>query len=249
MNKGDYTAATFLIIYLAITGIYSVSELVSIFPEITDDDNVKFPGCLSTEQGMILLSLLAGAIGSFIHTSQSLITYIGNREFKYSWTAWYFMRPLVGAVLGLAVYFVFRGGLIAGASVFNPYGLVAIGLMAGWFSETTTDKLEEVFKTLFKTDADKKRGDKLGDSRPVIEGIQPDPAPADTTELLIKGRNFLEGAKVFLNGTALETEYVSTQALKAKVTPPLATDTQAKIKIENPDGYDPTSRIYELEIK
>ena len=33
--------------------------------------------------------------------------------------------------------------------------------LSGWFSKTTTDKLQEVFETLLKTDQDKKRKDKL----------------------------------------------------------------------------------------
>ena len=48
----------------------------------------------------------------------------------------------------------------------NPYGIVAIGILGGWFSKATTDKLQEVFETLFKTDADKQRKDKLQHEQP-----------------------------------------------------------------------------------
>ena len=64
-------------------------------------------------------------------------------------------------MLGLAIYFVMRAGLIGSAGDVNPYGLVSMGLLGGWFSKTTTDKLQEVFETLFKTDQDAERTDKL----------------------------------------------------------------------------------------
>jgi hypothetical protein len=72
------------------------------------------------------------------------------------------LRPWIGAVLAFAVYFALRAGLVTGAEGLNPYGVVATGVLAGWFSETTTDKLQEVFGTLFKTDEDRIRKDKLG---------------------------------------------------------------------------------------
>src|SRR5436190_19019798 len=64
--------------------------------------------------GLILLALLAGALGAFIHTATSFVTYVGNRTFKLSWVWWYALRIFMGAALALVPYFVFRGRLIPG---------------------------------------------------------------------------------------------------------------------------------------
>ena len=105
------------------------------------------------DQGLIALALLAGITGSFLQSAQSLIAFIGNDAFKRSWTAWYVLRPWIGAVLGFALYFALRAGLVAGADGVNPHGVVALGLLGGWFSKTTIAKLRETFNTLFSTNA------------------------------------------------------------------------------------------------
>ena len=69
---------------------------------------------LPMSQKLAYLAFLAGMIGSFIHTTQSLATFMGNRNFFSSWIAWYYLRPWIGGVLGLTLYFVLAGGLISG---------------------------------------------------------------------------------------------------------------------------------------
>ena len=163
----ESTAALGLTIYLLIVGLGAMLLIAANFPTTTADGNVEFATFIplnwvpSDDQAMALMAFLAGVTGSFLHASQSLASYVGNGEFKTSWATWYFLRPWIGGILGFSLYFVFRAGLIGGAGTFNPYGLIAVGLLGGWFSKTTTDKLQEVFETLFKTEADKERKDKL----------------------------------------------------------------------------------------
>ncbi|REJ85126.1 MAG: hypothetical protein DWQ36_14690 [Acidobacteria bacterium] len=115
-----------------------------------------------SESGMILIAVLAGAIGAFLHAAQSLISYAGNGDFKPSWTLWYVLRPAIGAVLGIFLYFVFRAGLLsASAGDVNPYGVVALALLGGLFSKQATDKLAEVFDQFFSNRGDLEREDKL----------------------------------------------------------------------------------------
>lgn len=148
--------------------------MIADFPHVTQD---QFPkdGVLvrfqSTGQALLTFAFLAGIVGSFLHAAQSLITYIGNRSFVMSWAPWYLVRPWIGAVLGITLYFAFRAGLVSGAGDLNPYGVIALGLLGGWFSKTATDKLQEVFETLFRTNADEDRKDKLTeDDNPIIDG-------------------------------------------------------------------------------
>jgi len=119
---------------------------------------------LSLEVRFLLITVLAGALGSYIHAATSFVDYLGNRKFVNSWTWWYLLRPFIGIALALLIYFAARGGLISastGADGLSPYGVAAIAGMAGLFSKQATDKLREVFETLFKTDHPPERSDKL----------------------------------------------------------------------------------------
>ncbi len=229
-----------LILYLFIMGACGAAFVVADFPSQVNGD-LTFPLALgSTDQGLLLLAIAAGVAGSFIHGAQSLSTYIGNVEFKTSWTAWYLVRPWIGGILGLSIYFAFRAGLVAGASVVNPYGVVALGLLGGWFSKTTSDKLQEVFETMFKTDLDATRKNKLmEDSRPIIDNLQPSPVPTGTSEICIFGRNFVSGAAVIVGTEQVAADFVSNLELKValnKLNHPPAVGAEINIQVKNPTG-------------
>jgi hypothetical protein len=220
-----------LVLYLMVVGLGSSKCLFETFPT----SQVK-PGELATtpvtctvasvtvftttnDRVLLFAAMLAGIVGSFLHAAQSLATYVGNDDFKMSWTAWYLLRPWIGGILGFALYFIARAGLVGGLTSgdtdsVNPYGVVGIGLLGGWFSKTTTDKLQEVFSTLFKTDEDKKRKDKLTpDVQPAITGVKPNPVPASATEIAVSGTGFLDGATASIGQQTLETTFVSEKAL------------------------------------
>ncbi|ACK66187.1 hypothetical protein PCC8801_2158 [Rippkaea orientalis PCC 8801] len=176
MTKYEHFLGVLLVFYLLVIGIGAALLLIINFPNL-NDGNLIFPhldgdqpqfipfGTIihSSDSILLILAFLSGMAGSFLHAAQSLSTYIGNNRFKASWAIWYFLRPWIGGILGFAVYLVLRAGLIGGGSVvnINPYGVISLGILGGWFSKTTTDKLQEVFETLFKTDADENRKDKL----------------------------------------------------------------------------------------
>jgi len=106
------------------------------------------------ETRFLLLVLIAGALGGFIHTATSFADFVGNRSLVTSWLWWYLLRPLIGSCLAAVVYFAIRAGLITvaqGASALNPFGVVAIAAMSGMFSKQATDKLRELLETLFKS--------------------------------------------------------------------------------------------------
>ena len=118
---------------------------------------------IGPEARLILLVLLAGALGSFIHALQSLIDFSGNITLKASWTWWYIARPFLGMALALVFYAALRGGMLAGTPAavkdVNPYGIFTIAALAGMFSDKATQKLADIFDVLFK--ADDNRKDKL----------------------------------------------------------------------------------------
>lgn len=167
--------------YMMSLNILLVYVLINIWPDGVAPDGVTaardvsvlsfFHGALqlplSLEKQYLLIVIVCGALGSYIHTATSFADFVGNRVIFSSWTWWYLLRPFIGIALALLVYFVVRGGLIAtsnaasGASALSPFGLAAITGMAGMFSKQATDKLREVFENLFKTDRPTDRADKI----------------------------------------------------------------------------------------
>jgi hypothetical protein len=254
MSRKDCWIAFGLVTYLFVVGATAALVVALNFPEEIDG-KVQFAAALqpsllfpslelrSAEQGLVLLAFLAGVAGSFLHTAQSLSSYLGNGRFRASWTTWYVLRPWIGGILGFCLYFVFRAGLIAGASAVNPFGVVAIGVLGGWFSKTTTDKLQEVFETLFHTEADRERAHKLeAPQQPSIEEIQPSPVSVATGELTILGRHFGQGACAVIGGEAVPAEVESSTRIVVDLAAlPRRPAGEMLVAVRNADGSRPLS--------
>lgn len=167
---------------------------------------VLFRGALylhhSVEVRLLLLAMIAGALGSFIHAGTSFADYVGNRKLSGNWVWWYLLRPFIGMTLALVFYFVVRGGFIspsAGGGDMNPFGIAAMAGLVGMFSKQAIDKLNEVFNSLFGSKGDDKRGEKLVGAK--VTGIKPDSGPtAGGTSVLLTGSGFSTGAKVIFGG-------------------------------------------------
>ncbi|MFG2019053.1 IPT/TIG domain-containing protein [Actinomadura geliboluensis] len=115
---------------------------------------VHFPGwspTMSRETSLFVIVMASGALGGIAHVLRSFYWYAGNRALRRSWLLMYLLLPVVGALFGLIVYLVVRGGLtspIGGAGDINPYGIAAIAALVGQFSRETAEKFRDVFSTL-----------------------------------------------------------------------------------------------------
>ena len=196
---------------------------------------------LMPERGVILLALIAGVLGSFMHAAQSFAAYVGNKELKASWVWWYLLRPFVGAVLGVLTYFVIRAGMMgADGGGVSPYGVVALGGLAGCFSKNAMEKLAEVFDTLFRVDPARKARykDTLSDSpeAPKIASIAPSPVKPTDTRLTIKGESFAADAIVMVNDS--KCRVISVKASEVVIDLPTANrpaqGSNAAVKVVNP---------------
>jgi hypothetical protein len=125
-------------------------------------------GYINRELDLLLLVLLGGTLGAFLHVAQSYSDYVGNRTLKRSWAWWYSLRPFIGAGLALVFYTAVRGGFMAitsgsnaKAAELNPFGVVSIAAVVGMFSKAATMKLGELFDTLFQTAKAEESKDKL----------------------------------------------------------------------------------------
>jgi hypothetical protein len=120
---------------------------------------------LSLDVRLFLIAAVAGALGACVHLATSFADYAGNEKLAISWLWWYVFRPFIGMALAEIAYLAIRGGFFnsGGAPTANisPYGVAAITALTGLFSKQATDKLREVFETLFRTQEALERKDSL----------------------------------------------------------------------------------------
>jgi len=236
--------------YLLLAAAGLLYALVKLWPTVGADGKWTNPvlvtwiagqTALSDDMRLLLIVICAGALGSFIHAATSFVDYVGNRRFVQSWIVWYFMRLPIGSVLAVVLYVTLRGGLItanASSGTVSPYGMAAVAALAGMFSKQATDKLNEVFTTLFKTaDGDSARKDKLGTSLKAVSITPAQVSAGAATKLTISGSGFEAASIVRVNGQAKPTTFVNDTNLIVELT---ATDLAAPgalpISVHNPSG-------------
>jgi hypothetical protein len=141
---------------------------------------------------ILLLVAMAGFLGNMIHIGASFTNYVGAGKFKRSWVLWYFVKPFTAAALAVGVYIIFRAGFLnsgeAVASV-NLYGVVALAVLAGLYTDMATQKLKEVFAVVFQSSTT--RPDPLSYPPVKISDVLPNPFPLNTpTQLIVTGEGF-----------------------------------------------------------
>jgi hypothetical protein len=128
----------------------------------------------ATEGTVLTMVILLGALGGTLHLVNSLFKYVGNRQFKRSWILYYLAMPLTGAGLAPVVYLLLRVGIITPSGVsadgsslanLNLMVIYAFALLTGMFSRSATDKLSEIFGTVFRTGSAPTK-DALGSKKP-----------------------------------------------------------------------------------
>jgi hypothetical protein len=189
-RKPRYVNPTVLLLPLTAT---DVGQPASMSLRIVQDDIISNPvtiqiqekqfclrfwpgGKLNEETRLLVLVLFAGALGAYIHALKSLVDYIGNRTYTTSWTLFYITRPFLGTALAVVFYAVIRGGFLVGTPAdvksVNPFGVIALSGLVGMFADKATQKLAEVFDTMFKTED--KRKDRLSGFRIATDARLPD---------------------------------------------------------------------------
>jgi hypothetical protein len=167
----------FWALFIALVGVALISALVNLWPVVdptlptnattaqqdsaaqAHNDVVFLWGAfdlsLNKSSGLIVLAMVAGALGSFVQASLAFVHWVGVRQLETSWVWWYGFRLFSGAVLAVIVYLGIRGGLFGSQNAtteVNAYGTAAFAALVGLFSKQAIAKLQEVFNTLFRTD-------------------------------------------------------------------------------------------------
>lgn len=216
-------AYLFLMVWPA--GISPTADGASIVPVHLFGDRLVLQ--LSLDVRLVLIVMIAGGLGSFIHTATSFSDYVGNETLTSNWLWWYILRPFVGMMLAVVFYLAIRGGFLSTgteAGKINPFGITALAGLVGMFSKQATDKLDEIFNTLFRTApgaGDSKRKGSLTNPVPSINDIEPKSIESKTQSLIVtvKGTGFVKGAVVRVNGTNRETTFTNESQLTATLLP------------------------------
>ncbi|HKO57152.1 MAG TPA: IPT/TIG domain-containing protein [Thermoanaerobaculia bacterium] len=226
------------------------------------EGKMKFdPECVSifgwevllwSEQRLLLLVLLAGALGGFVRGVRSLYWYVGNRSLVVSWIPMYFLLPLSGSLVALFLYLIFRGGLFSpqsSVSDTSPFGFTAIAALAGMFSGAASEKLKDIFEMLFKREPPAR--DTAANPKPTVTSILPPISAANTAvTLTVAGSGFVKDSVVTADAKELQTTFVSESTVRASLTAADVPTAGAKIKIavKNPPPGGGTSDPVEFVI-
>jgi len=205
---------------------------------------------------LLLLVMVSGAIGSYIHAATSFADYVGNQRLTPSWLWWYLLRTMVGVSLAVLFYLVVRGGFLsagAGANDVSPYGIAAVAGLVGMFSKQATDKLKEVFDVLFKTapgGGDAKRQDKLSYPKPVISSVEPKVVDVNVPATVnVTGSGFVAESRAMVGNREVVPELVDDKNLKV----PLSQEDTAQtgplsLTVTNPSPGGGVSEPVELTV-
>lgn len=132
--------------YLIALNIICLALIFALWPGIKE----MFPNIPINppdEIRLLLISTVAGALGSTVLLLLSFVFYAGHRSFPRSSVWLYVARPLAGMSTGLFVYIAIRGGILktgnqVGVDVLNPYTVATIAVLAGAFSHEILLKLK-----------------------------------------------------------------------------------------------------------
>jgi hypothetical protein len=99
-----------------------------------------------------------GMLGGCLHLLSSFVRYVGDRKLARSWLLYYMAVPVQGGGLALLIYLLLRVGVLApaengsgGIAQANLIGIYAFAGLTGMFARSATEKLGEVFLTIFRT--------------------------------------------------------------------------------------------------
>ena len=149
-------------VYLILLSILLVVAIIQFWPSSSASrgsiDSVlrtsflcwTFP--LSNEGRLLLIVVLAGALGGQVRSLRSLAWYVGNKQLKGNWLLQYILTPFVGAILAIVSYFIIRGCFCPANSTVqqtNIFGFAGLASLMGIASEPVALKLKQVANTLF----------------------------------------------------------------------------------------------------
>lgn len=182
-------------VYLLILPVLLTCLLVAIWPSPFTPQGKTAPELRSlwnftdqVEVRLLMIVLVSGALGSAVSAARTYANFHGLGRYEPNWTWWYLMKVPIGMGLALFLYMVVRGGLFSASlgdsgavmDTANPFGFAALGALAGMFAKEASDKLEEIFKAVFRT------AEKPPVVRPKIDKLDPAAKKVQDPDLTLK---------------------------------------------------------------
>jgi hypothetical protein len=188
-------------------------------------DTVRKAAVMSEDQRLMLAVMVTGAMGSYVHVATSFSDFMGSRHFRASWAWWYGLRPAIGTGLAVIFYFLLRGGILtitgtSGDVTPELYPVLAIAGLAGMFSKQATDKLSDVFDTLFKSDKEAQRKDKMENPAPTLTALTPAEVVGGGAAITVtaKGTGFVGDSVARVDGADRPTTFKTADSLTFELT-------------------------------
>lgn len=193
-----------------------------------------FSDSFGIEARLLAIVLVSGALGSSVFAARAYATFRGLKRYDPDWNWWYVMRLPIGMGLALFLYLVIRGGLFTASvgssdqvmQTANPFGFAALAALAGMFAKEASDKLEEVFQSVFSTSDRQQPAEKS----PVIDKLQPAKKAVKDADLalVVVGKNFDSKAKVTVGAKERAAQFRNAGRIEVTLT---ADDLAAKAKL------------------
>jgi len=203
------------------------------------------------ERDLLLLVMLAGALGGSLHGLYSICDYLGNRRFDWAWTVWYLVRAPVGAAVATVLYLALRGGFAgsSGPESLNLYGITALAALAGMFNRPAVTKLAAIAEQIFSKPPP--QDGSLQSPRPTVTKVAPAHLTAGSTgaKVVLHGKDFVKGLSVLIDGVAQKAVWKS--ATEAELLLPDAVVAQPRkmtLVVRNPEPSLGESTPVTLEI-
>lgn len=189
----------------------------------------------TAELKLILLILVIGMTGRYIHNIVSFIKFTGNRRLIKSWLWQYILSPFVAAFLALFFYFILRGGMLAantGQTDLNVYGVLAISGLVGLFSEKALAKLNDIANTFFNRTNEDQDADPLNNPKPQLKAVAF--VVGNKKMLSLAGEGFSQNSIVYFDDIEINHVFISAQEIQANILPSFVADQKIEIKVSNP---------------
>lgn len=204
----------------------------------------------SPEARLCMLVVLAGGLGASVAAARSFAVHKGLKDYDPAWQWWYFLRVPTGCGIAFMLYVVLRAGFVpwrfddSGKALdqVNPFGFVAIGVLAGMFANEAAQKLREILTALWSPGVTEKR------EPPVIEAVK----LTDTSKrnrITITGRHLSKASQVTVNGAPWSVDPATAKAteIQASGSADLPPDQDINVVVVSP-GAQPASATRTLKL-
>jgi hypothetical protein len=198
-----------------------------------------------SQERLLLLVVLAGALGGALHAMRSLFYFIGNRDLRVSWLPSYVAMPLTGAAVGTLFFLVFIAGFFMPQDGDSKayFLMVGVSALVGMFTPQAVEKLKSISEAILTND---KAGARSGDRGPKnaapaalgILKVMPKSAPAaGGSTATVLGDGFKVDTTVTFDGIDAKVDDVDTKALQVTIPArPAGKGGPVDIEVKNKDG-------------